>query len=416
MTRLHLRQAAEDRDALTRRRLDLLVPRIMEEAEVDCWVLVSREYADDPVVMSMLPATWMSSRRRTILVFAREGDRTMRFSISRYQIDDLFESRWDPGRQPDQWQTLADAVRQIDPATIAVDTSVSFAHADGLTASEREGLVGALGPDLSDRLVSGEGLAVAWLERRLPEERAIGEEACALAHGLLRRALSKEAVHPGKTTTADLAWWLRDRIQDLGTTTWFHPTVTVQGRSRGPQPTPAARPGPVVVRPGDLIHIDFGINWKSLCTDQQQHGYVLDDVETAPPAGLTAALANTNRLQEILTGHFAIGRSGNDVLRESLQQATYEGLIGRIYTHPIGIHGHGAGPTVGLWDQQNGVPGPGDRRISANTMWSIELMTESSVPEWDHQPIQVMLEEDAWFDGETCRFLDGRQESLWVIE
>ncbi|MGA7281199.1 MAG: Xaa-Pro aminopeptidase, partial [Acidimicrobiia bacterium] len=208
MTRLHLRQAAEDRDALTRRRLDLLVPRIMEEADVDCWVLVSREYADDPVVMSMLPATWMSSRRRTILVFAREGDRTMRFSISRYQIDDLFESRWDPGRQPDQWRALANAIRQIDPATIAVDTSVSFAHADGLTASEREGLVGALGPDLSDRLVSGEGLAVAWLERRLPEERAIGEEACALAHGLLRRALSNEAVHPGETTTADLAWWL----------------------------------------------------------------------------------------------------------------------------------------------------------------------------------------------------------------
>lgn len=383
---------------------------------MDCWILDSREYADDPVVMSMLPATWMSSRRRTILVFARDGGLTQRFAISRYQIDDLFVSRWDPVRQPNQWLALAEAIRQIDPATIAVDTSVSFAHADGLTASERDALIDALGPDLSRRVIGGEELSVAWLERRLPEERAVGEEACQIAHGLLRRALSNEVVIPGDTTTADLEWWLRDRVQEIGTVTWFHPTVSVQGQGRGDPPSPASRPEATVIEPGDLIHIDFGIVWRGLCTDQQQHGYVLAAGESTPPTGLSVALAASNRLQEILMGHFAVGRSGNEVLRDALQQATSEGLVGRIYTHPIGIHGHGAGPTVGLWDQQTGVPGSGDRRIAANTMWSIELMTESSVPEWDHQPVKAMLEEDAWFDGETCDFLDGRQEALWLIE
>jgi Xaa-Pro aminopeptidase len=416
VTHLHLRQAAQDRDILTRRRLDRLVPRIMEETDVDCWILVSREYADDPVVMSMLPATWLSSRRRTILVFARDGEETHRFSISRYRIDDLFESRWDPTRQPDQWQALAEAVREFDPATIALNRSASFAHADGLTASEHDALVGALGSQMSDRLVSGENLAVSWLECRLPEERAIGEEACRIAHGLLRRALSNEAVTPGETTTTDLEWWLRDRVQETGTVTWFHPTVTVQGRSRTGQPSPAARAGATIIMPGDLVHIDFGIVWKGLCTDQQQHAYVLADGESSPPVGLSDALSGSNRLQEILLSHLAVGRTGNDVLRDSLQQATYEGLIGRIYTHPIGIHGHGAGPSIGLWDQQDGVPGPGDRRIRADTMWSIELMTESSVPEWDHHPVQMMLEEDVWLGDEECEFLDGRQEMLWVIE
>lgn len=416
VSRLQLRQIADRRDDLTRRRLDHLVPRILDEAGIDCWVLVSREYADDPVVMSMLPATWMSSRRRTILVFARGENGLERFSISRYRIDELFESRWDPEQQPDQLQALAEILGILDPQSIAINTSALFAHADGLTATEHQGLADALGPEIARRLTSAEDLAVAWLERRLPEERPTAVDACRVAHGLLRRALSNEAVTPGTTTTADLEWWLRDRVQDIGATTWFHPTVSVQGRGRGPQPSASARPDQTVIERGDLIHIDFGIRWNGLCTDQQQHGYILNRGESGPPEGLIQALAGSNRLQDILIGHFETGRTGNDILRASLDQATYEGLIGRIYTHPIGIHGHGAGPTIGLWDRQTGVSGPGDRVLVRDTMWSIELMTESSVPEWDHQPVQAMLEENAWFDGESCEFLDGRQEQLWLIE
>jgi Xaa-Pro aminopeptidase len=413
--RLDLRSSADRRDALTRRRLDEIVPKLMDGAGIDCWILSSREYADDPVVMTMLPATWMSSRRRTILVFFRTSGSVERFAVSRYEVDGLFPTVWDVDKQPDQWSALADLVRDRDPRRMALSMSGDFAHGDGLTATEHGALLRALGQDLGARIVLGDDLAIGWLETRLPEERPVMAEACAIAHALLRRALSTETVKRGETTTTDLEWWLRARVQELGTDVWFQPTASVQrseGDLRGPF---SSHPGAVTIEPGDLVHIDFGIVWHGLCTDQQQHGYVLKDDESEVPEGLSTALATANRLQDILMGNFELGRSGNEVLHASLNLATYETILGKIYTHPIGLHGHGAGPTIGLWDQHDGVPGSGDRRLVADTAWSIELMVETTVPEWDNQPVRIMLEEDAWFDGENCDFFDGRQTRIWGI-
>lgn len=415
-SRLDLRVSADRRDETTRRRLDVIVPRLMDAAGVDCWVLVSREYADDPVAMTMLPATWMSSRRRTFLVFFRLGEPVERLAVSRYEIEGLFPAVWDLEREPDQWRALASLIRERDPERIAINTSSDFAHGDGLTLSEHKALVEALGQDLAARIVSTDDLSVGWLETRLPEERSTFAEACNISHDVLRRALSTEAVVPGRTTTFDLEWWLRAAVQALGTEVWFHPTASVQRREGDLRGSFSTRPEPVTIVPGDLLHIDFGIVWHGICTDQQQHGYVVvGGAESSVPEGLAAAMVNANRLQDILMGNFEVGRTGNEVLQSSLDLATYEAILGRIYTHPIGLHGHGAGPTIGLWDQQGGVPGAGDRVLAADTAWSIELMAESRVAEWDDHPVRIMLEEDAWFDGETCEFLDGRQNEIWLI-
>lgn len=414
-TRLDLRSSAESRDALTRRRLDEIIPDLMADTGIDCWVLVSREYADDPVVMTMLPATWMSSRRRTILVFFLGSGSVERLAVSRYEVDELFPAVWDIDQEPDQWRALAALIRDRDPSHIAVNTSSDFAHGDGLTATEHAALLGALGLDLSERVVKGDDLSIGWLETRLPEERPIMTEACSIAHDLLRRALSPEAVTSSKTTTMDLEWWLRTAVQDLGTHVWFHPTASVQRAQGDLRGSFATHPGPITIEPGDLVHIDFGIAWHGLCTDQQQHGYVLGNGESAVPEGLRSAISVANRLQDILVGNFEVDRTGNEVLQESLNLATYEAILGKIYTHPIGLHGHGAGPTIGLWDQQDGVPGSGDRMLVPNTAWSIELMAESPVPEWDNRPVRIMLEENAWFDGKACEFLDGRQTEIWPI-
>ena len=414
-SRLDLRVSADRRDETTRRRLDHLVPRLMESAGIDCWVLVSREYADDPVVMTMLPATWMSSRRRTILVFFRRGEAVERLAVSRYEIEGLFPAVWDVEREPDQWQALAASIRERDPAHIAVDTSRDFAHGDGLTFTEHTTLVEALGRDLARRIVPADDLSIGWLETRLPEERSTMAEACTIAHDLLRRALSTEAIEPGRTTTSDLEWWLRAAVQDLGADVWFHPTASLQREEGDLRGSFATRPGPVKIEPGDLLHIDFGIVWHGICTDQQQHGYVLGRDQSSVPEGLAAAMIIANRLQDILMGNFEVGRTGNEVLQSSLDLATYEAILGKIYTHPIGLHGHGAGPTIGLWDQQEGVAGAGDRVLAPDTAWSIELMAESHLAEWGDRPVRIMLEEDAWFDGETCEFLDGRQTEIWPI-
>jgi hypothetical protein len=91
------------------------------------------------------------------------------------------------------------------------------------------------------------------------------------------------------------------------------------------------------------------------------------------------------------------------------------GIDGVVYTHPIGFHGHGAGPTIGLWDNQNNIAGSGDWPLKADTAWSIELMVKVLVPDWDAQMVSIMLEEDAWFDGEQVSYLDGRLTEVWPI-
>lgn len=415
MSDLDLRASASRRDALTALRLDRLVPQLMRASGIDCWILVSREYAEDPVAQTMLPATWMSSRRRTILVFVDNGDGVSRAAVTRYEVDGLFPSAWNPERQANQWAALAARVEAANPTAIGVSTSESFAHADGLTQTEWDKLTRALGKDLADRIVSAEELAVGWLQTRIPEERPILEEACSIAHGMLRRALSPEAITPGTTTTADLEWWLRAAIQTAGTTTWFHPSASVQRRGNDLRGSFASKTRETTIENGDLIHIDFGIVWDHLCTDQQQHGYVLEAHERQVPDGLARAFSRANQLQDVLIADFGAGRSGNEVLAAAISAARANDLDPTIYTHPIGYHGHGAGPTIGLWDQQDGVVGPGDFAMFEPSAWSIELMNRTAVPEWDDQSVSIMLEEDAWFDEGSVEFLDGRQTEIWPI-
>jgi Xaa-Pro aminopeptidase len=400
---------------LTLRRLELVVPELMDEHGIDCWIVTSREYADDAVAMTMLPAEWFSSRRRSILVFLKSDDHIDRLSVARYDMNDFFQPAWDPLRQPDQWMALAGLIRQRSPERIAVNISEDFAHGDGLTHGEHQQLVDALGPALAGRMISGDQLTVDWLQTRLPEEKDIMTTACVEAHELLRRALSTEAITAGRTTTADVSWWLRDRVQELGTQVWFQPTVSVQRRGDDLRESFAAPPGPTTIEAGDLVHIDFGIVWDGLCTDQQQHGYVLESGQSEIPTWANDALQTGNRMQDILTGEFVAGRSGNEVLVAALAVSKDAGIDGVVYTHPIGFHGHGAGPTIGLWDNQNHITGSGDWPLKADTAWSIELMVKVVVPGWDAQTVSIMLEEDAWFDGEQVSYLDGRLTEVWPI-
>lgn len=411
---LTVRERAEIRDAWLAERLDTVVPMVMDRAGLDSWVLVAREYNEDPIVRTMLPATWLSARRRTILVFTERGRK--RHAVARYDVGTFFHAAWDPTAQPDQWSALADLLAAAEPGTIGVSLSSDFAFGDGLTATEFDALRAALDPALADRIVSGEAAAIGWLETRLPDELPAYDEICAIAHGLLRRGLSREAITPGSTTTTDLQWWYRQVVHDAGWLSWFHPSVSVQRpASEASNEDFSKRPEDVVVQPGDLLHVDFGIEALGLHTDQQEHAYVLRPGETAAPSGLVAALAAGNRVQDLLTSEFVTGRTGNEILAAALAAARAEGLRPSIYTHPIGYHGHAAGPTIGLWDEQDGVPGPGDYPLHPQTAYSIELSATSSVPEWGDGDVRIMLEQDAFFDGTSVTYLDGRQTELWLI-
>ena len=412
---LPMRERAEVQDRWLADRLETVVPALMRREGIDLWIVSAREYDEDPVIETMLPATWLAARRRTTLVFWDDGDTVERLAVARYDVGP-FPRAWDPETQPDQWARVAEIVAERDPQRIGIDRSETFATADGLSSTEYEALWAALPETYRDRLVSAERLAVGWLETRTEAELATYPTIVRLARGILHEGLSGAAITPGVTTTDDLSWWYRDRVRSLGLTAWFHPSVSIQrADAAGTDGDFSGRPDAGTILPGDLLWVDFGISYLGLQTDTQQMAYVLRPGETEAPGGLAAGLAAANRLQDLLTDQFVTGRTGNAVLAAALDAARAEGLAATIYTHPIGFHGHGAGPTIGLWDQQGGVPGRGDYPLFPNTAHSIELNVAASVPEWGDRVVRFMLEENAVFDGETVRYLDPRQEALLLI-
>ncbi len=409
---LPLRAQAELRNTWLRERLDTLLPELMAREGFDAWIVDAREYNEDPVIMTLLPEPAMAARRRTILLFARRDDGGLeRLTLDRYGYSDFYARGWDPDTGEDQYACLARLVRERDPQRIGINVSETFAFGDGLSYTEHAQLAAALGSELMGRARSAERLVVGWLERRIAAEIEHYPAMVALGHAIIAEAFSARTFTPGATTD-DVVWWMRQTMHDLGLRAWFQPTIEIQAPG---QRYDQKEDGRTVIQPGDLLHCDMGFYYLGLATDQQQHAYILKPGEHDAPAGLKAALAAANRLQEIHLAALQVGRTGNDVLRAALAQAADEDINATIYSHPLGYHGHAAGPTIGLWDQQGGVPGRGDYEVFDETCYSIELNARSAVPEWQGQEVRIALEEDALlWDGEPS-WLDGRQTTFYLV-
>jgi hypothetical protein len=411
---LTLRQQRTVRNDWLRERLRLLMAELMARADLDMWIVICREYNEDPVVLSLLPQPTMSARRRTILVFQREPDGSVsHFGVSRYPVAGFYETVWEPTVE-DQFDCLARLITERDPQRIGINGSQTFAFADGLSFTEHAQLVAALPEKYHTRLASSEAMAVGWLERRIDAELTVYPRIVAMGHALIQRAFSAEIIHPGITTTEDVVWWLRDEIQRMGLQAWFQPTVMIQAADQWFGKFLDADKKRHVIQPGDLLHCDVGFHYLGLATDQQQHAYVLKSDETDAPAGIKAALATANRVQDIHLEEMQIGRTGNEVLKAVLGRCSAENIDAMIYSHPLGYHGHAAGPTIGLWDRQDGVAGAGDYPLYNKTCYSIELNITQTIPEWGNRSVRIMLEEDAVLDP-TMRWLAGRQSTLHLI-
>lgn len=409
---------ASVRDELLAERFDKLLPVLMDRAEIDMWVIISREYNEDPVMKTMLPSTWLNARRRTMLVFSRMGDSIEKLAVARYNIGDAIKSAWDKEKQPDQWKALADIISSRDPKKIGINISDNYGLADGLVKTDYEELLKSLPQEYHSRLISAEDLAVGWIETRTLKEMLLFSSLVELTHVAIEEAFSTQVIEPGVTTTDDVVWWLRQKVTDLGLETWFHPTVDIQRSNEQLVDHITAfsdENGSDIILKGDLLHCDFGISYLGLNTDCQQMAYVLQDDETEAPQFLQEALEKGNRLQDILTQNFRTGRTGNEILAASLEKAKAEGLKPSIYTHPLGLYGHSAGPTIGMWDQQGGVPGTGDYPLYEETAYAIELNTEVNIPEWD-KDIRIMLEEAGFWGKEGFRYVNNRQTSLILID
>jgi len=413
---LPLRQRVDVVNAWLRDRLDNYLPELMAREGIDLWVVNTREYNEDPIIMTLMPAPAMSARRRTILVFARNADGTVdRWAVGRYGQKGYYERVWDPAVE-EQYACLARVISERNPQRIAINTSSTFAFGDGLSHSDHDEMAAALGPELMARTCSAERLCVGWLEHRTAAELNVYPGIIEMGHALIAEAYSTRVIQPGITTTEDVVWWMMQKMSDLGLRPWFPPSVDIQAPGEGFSMDFSEHKTPrELILPGDVLHCDVGFNYLGLCSDQQQLAYVLKPGESDAPEGLRAALAQGNRLQDHLFAAMRVGQTGNQALLEALEAARAEGLNPQIYTHPIGYHGHAAGPTIGLWDQQQGVPGNGDYPLFDHTAYSIELNVRTTVPEWNDQPFAVMLEEEAALVDGAMRWLDGHQESWHLI-
>lgn len=413
------KERAEVRDEIINDRLLNLLPQLMDRANIDMWVVISREYNEDPVIRSMLPAKWFAARRRTILVFYRDKskDITERLAVSTYDVGKHIKTAWDKNEFPDQWDALKDIIVKRNPEKIGLNFSKYFGIADGLVKTDYDEFMKILPESFHQKVVSAENLAIGWIETRTDLEMKYFAELVQITHIVIGEAFSNSVITPGKTTTDEVKWWIRDKITSLGLETWFHPTIDLQ---RGNVKMENFKnvftknvEGEVII-PGDLLHCDVGIKYLGLNSDIQEHAYVLKEGEKDVPNYLQEAMKKGNCLQDIFTSNFITGKTGNEIFLKSLADAKKEGINPSIYTHPLGLYGHSAGTVFGMWDQQEGVPGTGEYPLYENTAYAIELNVKVFIPEWDRE-IRIMLEEDGFWGKDGFRYINERQTEIFKI-
>ena len=411
---------ARERPAVINRhieqRLMTLLPGLMDEAGLDLWLVMAREYAEDPIYFSLVPQPTFAARRTTMLLFLRTEEGVDQLSVNRYPLGEPYESAWSGGDLDAQWKALAELIVERNPERIGINMSRNWPVADGLTHGLHQRLVEVLPAKYRDRLVSAEELVVRWAESRTDAEIEIYRHIVGLARSVITEAFSNRVITPGITTTDDVAWFIRQRFEDLNLRPWFMPDVNLQRPAFecGADSPFCGESG--VIRAGDVLHTDVGICYLQLCTDTQEMGYVMSSGQDDVPLGLQQALAAGNRWQDLLTGEFETGRSGNEILARTLEQCAREAIDCSVYTHPIGLFGHGPGPTIGMWDNQAGTPVRGDWTLHPNTCYAIEGNIKASVPEWDDNQVQIKLEQTACFTGDAVRYTAGRQADWHVVE
>jgi hypothetical protein len=423
-----LQEQAAMQQQWLKKRLDTFLPALMRQHGIDMWVVPMREYNEDPVFGAITAPETFAARRRTIYVFfdtcAAAAQPPAPACIQRIALGGstqggVFEARrstkqaaGDVGRGQqaelwgdEQWQALKALIEERNPSLIGINRSTVFAFSDGLSSGELQGMSAALGSKWTSRFKDAEALPLNLIASRLPEEEAFYVRMQELVWSLTQEMFSSKVITPGTTRTSDVVWWWRQRVNDLGLGTWFQPSVDVQR-----QGATAAQVGedPVIQR-GDVLHCDVGITVARLNTDTQHLAYVLRP-------GLRQALANTNALQDIVLGELKPGRTGNEILASSLAKMRAQKIDGTVYSHPIGLHGHGAGPLIGLWDYQDGVPGRGDAKVIPSMWWSIELQSAMPIPEWNGQVVRMPQEEDAIISADgKVRWALRRQTNLFLV-
>jgi Xaa-Pro dipeptidase len=314
-------------------------------------------------------------------------------------------------------EVLRELYETYRPGVIALGLGGSRGMTRSLTVDSYEFLADAMGREAESRFASADFLIDEYLSTRIPEEFDHYERLVALTEQITRFALSGEVIEPGVTTVGDVRRAMYDALWENGVDTWFQPDLRVQRRGMeevGSRGFLAVAPEATVIEPGDLVHVDFGISYMGLDSDWQKMAYVLLPGEDDAPAGLKDAMANTNALQDALMLRASRpGRTAGEAYEAAMAEVEEQGIAAQIYSHPLGNHGHGMGPSIDF--RSAGRDDVASRPLVEGSYISIELNTKTAVPEWDGQEVYVMQEDPAYLTEEGWRFFRPRQEAFYLI-
>ena len=412
---LSQREQVDVRESWLRKRLGSLLLPMMKRHGVEMWIVVNEEFHSDPVTPHIVPPIPIVGRR-DLFVFIDRGERIERVAVLRY-AEERLKNHYTmllPAR--DKFgEELKKLVDGRNPKTIALNIGGTRGQQSGLTYDGYKFLAETLGPENEKKFVSAANLLTEFFDTRLPEELEHYRTAVLATDVITRRAFSNEVITPGKTTVGDVRWWMMQQLNDIGVDTWFQPDLRVQRQTAQTGTTGqflSTADESVVLMYGDLIHVDFGLNYMGLSTDWQKHAYILKPGEKDAPAGLKTALKNTNRLQDILFEVARAGMTGSKVYDAAIAESKKQGINAMIYSHPLGAHGHGLGPSIDF----RGNIGGGVNKILPGSYMSIELNTSTDVPEWNNQRVTIMAEDDAYMTDTGYKFFRPRQTEFYLIK
>ncbi|QOR36109.1 M24 family metallopeptidase [Clostridium sp. 'deep sea'] len=408
-----LREQANKHNEWLKQKIKNVLPQLMKEQNVDTWLIISREYNDDPALKSLLPLPMVNGDEGLImpttkgfmfLVFHLNKEN----KLSAVMIGGPSFTTIEPYKNGDykgcnEWQSLVKYLSKKNIHRLALNYSQHFSHTDSLKLTEYNLLKKHLPKSTFNKIVSSEQLCLRWLEYRNKNEIEIYPELVKISHNIIADCFSAKVVKPGFTSAEDISWHMRQSINDLGLSAWFMPMVSFIREGY------EFKSYKGVVNKGDILHCDMGIRYYGLLADTQQLGYILKDSESKPPLGLLKGMQLANQLQNIHMSCFKEGKTGNEILADIHNQMMKNNINGKVWTHPIGYHGHGAGPLIGTYINQQNVAYRGDISLKANTCYAMELCIFYEVPEWNNQQVSFNLEETIGFISLGC----GKSEAVY---
>ena len=409
---LPLREQTAVRERWLKTRLDTMLLPMMRRHGVSMWIITTEEFHSDTIAEYVAPPIPYVGRRDFFIFTDRGADRLERIALVRYveeHLKNFFEVLNTPAAA-----TLKKIVEERQPKTIALNMGGTRGATNGLTYDAHKFMAETLGEEYAKRFVPAAPLIIEYQDTRLPEELEHYRAAVAATDILTRRALSNEVITPGKTTVGDVRWWLLQQVNNLGLSVWFQPDLRIQRQNKETGKTNqflSVADEAMVIERGDVVHVDFGLNYMGFSTDWQKHAYTLKPGEKGPPEGLKRAMANTSRLQDLVFKHARAGMSGSDVYTATMADCKSEGIEAMIYSHSVGTQGHALGASI---DFRRSTGGPSELlRLGSYT--SIELNTSTPVAEWGGQKVTIMMEDDAYLTTDGFKWFRPRQTEFYLI-